>query len=271
MLSDETNPAPVDETTVDGSQTTTPETGSESGQFGESISEQPEASQEALTLEQYQDMVRERDEKIANLNKGFTESSQLKSQYERENEQLRSALGQFVDYQRQQVDPRSAAEAEYRAARENFDTDAELRALNRIRELDRQAVIQEAVRMNQAATAAERVKQQYGYDVNDLAQFHANMDPELIAKAKLIADGRYEDVATKEREAREAEAARAAAVGRLVGEGTPGVVPGGYDAGPVKEINDITFGLLPRAKQKELIEDGFRVRNPRGEDVTPSL
>ena len=53
-------------------------------------------------------------------------------------------LTQFQQTQQQQADPRAKARADYLAARENFDANAELDALTRINSLEAQRIAQEA-------------------------------------------------------------------------------------------------------------------------------
>lgn len=268
-MSDETNPTTVDETTQGGGEITTSQRESENPTSEESSPDRSEESQGQLTLEDLQKRNEEYERKIADLNKGFTTKAQEAAELRRLNEQYQGALGQFVSQQRLQNDPLAAAKQQYREARENFDTDAELAALDRINELNRIQAVQESVRLQQAASQVERVKSEYGIDEQELQRFYSQMTVEDLAFAKLRRDGRLDEFLDKTRKDKERRAQEAAAIGRLVGDGSPGTVPGGHDDRPQKRINDITFGLLPKERQKELIEDGFRVFNNRtGEDVT---
>jgi chromosome segregation ATPase len=267
---EETNPSTVDETTA----------GEQPLESGDAVAGASEAgasaeSQEAMTLEQYQQQIEEANRKIADLNKGFTQSSQAKAEFQRENEQLRQALGSLVNQQQMAADPIASAEQEYAEALQTFDPATILQAQKKMENLKmarfKQEAINEAIQLSRAEREVNRVQKQYGISETDLLAFQQQMTAEDLAFAKLRRDGRLDEFLSNEKAEAERKSAEAAAIGRLVGDGTPGVVPGGFDAGPVKEINDITFGLLPAAKQRELIEGGYRVRDPRGEDVTPSL
>ena len=260
-MPEETNPESVEETTPATEQTTSPQ-GSESTEVVESSPESAEASQETVSLEQLQQQNADLAKKVEDLNKGFTQSSQDRSRFQQENEQLRGMVNGFVNKEQQAADPLIAINERYQEALFASDAAAMAAADRERMQFMAQGVLQDTVRVSRAATSMDRATAKYGYDANQLAEGYVAMqnDPELVAKALSIRDGKYEDISASDRVAAEQEALRATAVGRLVGEGTPGAVPGGLESAPQQFMDWMDFAHQPPEVKKKLLESGVTIR-----------
>jgi hypothetical protein len=273
---DETNQEPIEEAKVDVAQAAQPHEGGEPRTDDQPTTEG--APESAFTLEEVESLKafqqQMRDANITDpkaLMADYTRKSQSAAESARENEQLRQALGAFAQQQQLQQDPVASAQREYDEALQTFDPAAISAAQHKLQTVREQKLKQELftefVQASRVDRESEQVRDRYGYDQQKLASFYQQMTPKQIADALAISEGRYDDVTAKEREAAERKAAEAAAIGRLMGDGSAGVVPGSIEGGQKTTIPWVEFAHHPPEQQQKWLAEGVIVTGAPSELV----
>ena len=262
-MSDETNPTQADEANPVVPAEANPDTGSQPQDSTAPVAA-PEA--ESPTPEQIEEW-RKGYEANTNTQAEYTRGQQALRSAEQERDRYAEAHSVLVGREQQRVDPLVAIDARMEEA---YDPDVRRQLMQQRDALIIQRAEDGAV--NKALNAFDARNALGGADPNELARLEQSMTPAqrvaMLRREQAVQNGTLYDDLTAERQAKETAAANAARLNAPLGEGAaPGMYSGGAQQ-TENRINDISFLMLPKKKQGELIEAGYKVFNNRtGEEI----
>lgn len=264
MLFDETNPNPEDEANLDTDVEANLDTESRTTDGSEpNVATEPESP----TPEQIEEW-RRGYQANATTQAEFTRQQQALRDRERELDRIREANEALMGRERQRIDPLEQLDAQLE---ETYDP-AQRRQLQRQRD---QVIMQRATEMaTRNALSAWHTQRALGDDdPNELVRFRDSLtESDHIEMLRLMRDkkaGKLYDRLTAEQQQKQERARRATAINTLIGgDANPGMRPGAGSAMQPKTIDDVTFMLSTKKRQKELLDAGYMVvNNMTGEEI----
>ena len=264
----ETKPEGEVETNPDANaEITTPETGSEAAEAGAST--EAGAPTQEYSPEQYAEAVRAMNEAQRGQAEARQQAAVSRQQADYYQQMAQTAAGVV----QQATDPKEAAWAAIAKAREDFDTQSERDAFERLQAIGQQAAVEQALKAQQINAQMPRAGEMLGVtDQNvlsqQLGQIHQTLTPQELSMVGLHRQGKLAEFITADQVKAEDAAKQAELLQSFTsggGRSVPGSLEQRAEAPTHAEWN---YDMYGEDVQKKLLEDGARVVDREGNDRT---
>lgn len=262
-----------DKTTPEATEEATPHTGTE--ELGTPGAE-PNAGAEESSEERIERLEREAAEavtlrkRLADHEAEVTRQQQTTAELRRRNEQYEEWIRQRQEETKAREDPSLRALARLREASAAFDAEGVANATQELVDLKMAAAMERAVNGSVSksleAFKLQKTIEELGSDFGEIdgASIARRLDSmsaaDRVRSALLFdaeASGKLPEIISKREERRRAEAARAAAVNGLLGQGSAGPVPGN-PSGSGRTVPAVNWQLLNEETRKRLSAAGYK-------------
>ena len=252
----------------------------------------PEPAESTMTPEQIQQMqVLQTQMREANItdpqafmadytrkSQALSEATTREQQWAERDAQQRDAIGRLTGHVAATQDPVLAAQQNYQYVLENnsYDTAAVMQAQNAVMDArlaqEKSTWMQEAQAQSRMQSQLAEAKRILGTDDDNAAaaqlqQVLSGANPVMLAKMKLMQDGKYDEWATQQQTERDHAANQAALLNSLGTTGGRGV-PGSGQPQQSATVPQWNFDMWNKETRERALKSGARIVDGTGEDVT---
>lgn len=261
MSKDKTTPKPADEATPqDGSaERVTP--------VAEPNAAAEESSEEKLArLEKEAAETATLRKRLTDHEAEVTRQQQLTAELTRRNQQYEEWIRAQQAAQQRQADPAVALRERLKQAAASFDPEAQTDAILEAIELGKRDAYQRALSDSMEAFRLQKTIEEMGQDFGEIDGNEINRKLNTLSAADRVRsmmlleaerNGKLPELVVKREERRKAEADRASAINGLLGQGSPGRVPGDPSGGN-KTVPWVNWAALNEETRKKLTASGYR-------------